>query len=324
MSRALDLTGKVFGKLTVIQRVENNPWGKAQWLCQCECGNKIEVISSFLNTGRKTCCPQCSQANKLPFREDLTGLKVGKLTVLGYSKEMTEQKAAECYERKTFWKCQCECGNITYVRTADLKNQHVLSCGCIQKEKSAEIMKSQVQPLGAQSRLIDLTGQRFGRLVVISRYNQDDNSGHPMWVCQCDCGNIHIVSGAALRKGVTQSCGCLGNSTGEALIKQILDQAHIPYKQEYKFDDLIDKKQLRYDFAIFDKQGNLRELIEYDGRQHSDPTSNWYTEEVLKHDQMKTDYARKNNIPLLRISYLNKDKINLLYILSPLDKDKKE
>ena len=53
------------------------------------------------------------------------------------------------------------------------------------------------------SRLIDLTGQRFGRLTV-QKYDKC-----AYWLCACDCGNTVRVDGSHLRKGVTQSCGCL-------------------------------------------------------------------------------------------------------------------
>lgn len=59
-------------------------------------------------------------------------------------------------------------------------------------------------------RLIDLTGQRFGRLVVLGRAGSD-NAGHPKWLCRCDCGNTVIARGAYLRGGNTQSCGCYGH-----------------------------------------------------------------------------------------------------------------
>lgn len=59
-------------------------------------------------------------------------------------------------------------------------------------------------------KLIDLTGQRFGRLVVAGRAN-NDNQGKPQWQCQCDCGQFVIVRGEKLRYGLTQSCGCLHN-----------------------------------------------------------------------------------------------------------------
>lgn len=60
-------------------------------------------------------------------------------------------------------------------------------------------------------RLIDLSNKRFGKLLVIRRV--EDNilpSGlkEPMWLCDCDCGNITIVRGAFLRTGHTISCGC--------------------------------------------------------------------------------------------------------------------
>lgn len=54
----------------------------------------------------------------------------------------------------------------------------------------------------------DLTGQRFGRLTVIQREG-NCKWGSIMWLCHCDCGGEKIVSGATLRDGRTQSCGCL-------------------------------------------------------------------------------------------------------------------
>ena len=57
-------------------------------------------------------------------------------------------------------------------------------------------------------KLIDLTGQRFGRLIVLRR--AEKNIDHrPAWQCKCDCGNIKIISGKCLRNGQTKSCGCL-------------------------------------------------------------------------------------------------------------------
>jgi hypothetical protein len=57
-------------------------------------------------------------------------------------------------------------------------------------------------------RLVDLTGQRFGRLAVLYRGANVDRC--VVWLCQCDCSpeaKIH-VRGAALRSGQTKSCGC--------------------------------------------------------------------------------------------------------------------
>lgn len=56
--------------------------------------------------------------------------------------------------------------------------------------------------------LIDLTGQRFGRLVVIERYGSD-RFKRAMWKCQCDCGEVRVIHGFNLTQGKSKSCGCL-------------------------------------------------------------------------------------------------------------------
>lgn len=57
------------------------------------------------------------------------------------------------------------------------------------------------------SRLIDLTGQRFGRLIVLGR-TELEKTGQARWLCKCDCGNETVVQSYDLRSGNTQSCGC--------------------------------------------------------------------------------------------------------------------
>lgn len=59
------------------------------------------------------------------------------------------------------------------------------------------------------SKLIDLTGKRFGRLLVVSR--SENKSGTVAWKCKCDCGNETVVRSDCLRIGKIQSCGCLRN-----------------------------------------------------------------------------------------------------------------
>ncbi len=56
-------------------------------------------------------------------------------------------------------------------------------------------------------KLIDITGRRFGRLVVLKKMPPRKGGGSN-WLCQCDCGNQHIAIGSNLRKGDTTSCGC--------------------------------------------------------------------------------------------------------------------
>lgn len=62
------------------------------------------------------------------------------------------------------------------------------------------------------NKLVDLTGQRFGRLVVLKREKNHVYPGgqqHVMWLVRCDCGVEFIVRGVSLKNGFTKSCGCL-------------------------------------------------------------------------------------------------------------------
>jgi hypothetical protein len=54
---------------------------------------------------------------------------------------------------------------------------------------------------------MDLTGQRYGRLTVISAVKKN-SYGKFFWLCKCDCGNKKVIYGASLRNGDIQSCGC--------------------------------------------------------------------------------------------------------------------
>lgn len=58
------------------------------------------------------------------------------------------------------------------------------------------------------SKLIDLTGQKFGRLTVLYKDMSRKTNCGSYWICQCDCGNIKSVRSSSLRNGDIQSCGC--------------------------------------------------------------------------------------------------------------------
>lgn len=61
--------------------------------------------------------------------------------------------------------------------------------------------------------LIDLTGQKFGRLRVLARSPGLTNAGYPTWNCICECGTELTVSGKCLKRGHQKSCGCLRKET---------------------------------------------------------------------------------------------------------------
>ena len=63
---------------------------------------------------------------------------------------------------------------------------------------------------------LDITNQRFGRLVAIKKASS--KSGKTYWLCKCDCGNITEVQTAHLRNGSIKSCGCLHKNPNQSNI----------------------------------------------------------------------------------------------------------
>lgn len=112
---------------------------------------------------------------------DLTGQRFGHWTVLS--------RAENDRRGNTRWLCQCDCGRQGVVSSPNLKTGASRSCGC----RDGIFVD------------FDLTGKRFGRLLVIKKI--DDKEGD-YWHCRCDCGVEKDIIGRSLRKGVTQSCGC--------------------------------------------------------------------------------------------------------------------
>ena len=221
----------------------------------------------------------------MPGLIDLTGQKFGLLTVL----ERAENKG-----KQTQWLCECQCGNKKIVYATNLRRGLTTSCGCYRKEKLS------------MNKLQDLTGLKFGKLTVIGLHHYDETKRQYYWSCVCECGGQTIVYGGHLKDGHTKSCGCV-KSLGEEKIAKILRENNIPFQKEYVFKDCrgLSNGVLRFDFAIFDEKG-LSYLIEYDGIQHDiNFNTTWDKnggfENRQKHDQIKDQYCKQNNIPLLRI-----------------------
>ena len=139
-------SGMVIGRLTVknIDHFDRKSNGRkvAYWNCDCSCGTKDVVVSMATLyeglAGRRVPSCGCRHREQLSIgqknktNEDLTGRKFGRLTVLG-----SEYRTTSKGEKVLRWKCQCECGNITYVAKSQLLSGDTKSCGCYRKEKLA-------------------------------------------------------------------------------------------------------------------------------------------------------------------------------------------
>jgi hypothetical protein len=122
-----DLTGQKFNHLIVVALFDKKDKdSRFLWECKCDCGSDeiILATSRDLKNGRKKSC-NCLKNKKIKLPIDLTGKTFGKLKVIemdrGYQSENGQFK----------WRCECDCGNITYVTTRNLKSETTQSCGCI-------------------------------------------------------------------------------------------------------------------------------------------------------------------------------------------------
>lgn len=117
--KLMDLTSRLFGRLTVLSRADNNKQGNTRWLCRCTCGVEKVVRSSDLQRGDSKSCG-CLRA---PFK-DLTGQVFGRWIALS-----CEGSGQRGYSR---WLCRCDCGVEKVVRSSDLHGQKgSKSCGCL-------------------------------------------------------------------------------------------------------------------------------------------------------------------------------------------------
>lgn len=297
MPKLIDLTGKRFGKLVVLERGENyiSPNGTklTRWICQCDCGEIIHTTLSHLKYGHTKSCG-CMK-NLGYSKKILTGQRFGKLLVI--------EEKHRSKNGNVMWLCKCDCGNETVVNSSHLIQNHTLSCGCLHKES----MKNSYE---------DLTNKKFGRLTALEKIDASDDCNTIKWKCICDCGTIIEVRRGNLTNGHTKSCGCM-LSYGEEIIGFVLNQNNISFEKQFKPKDFKFSNNYtpRFDFIV-DYNG-IKYLIEYDGKTHFKFSNNkdWNTEDSFKkrrnRDLEKNKYCFENNIPIIRIPYTHHNKIKI-------------
>ncbi len=142
----------------------------------------------------------------------IVGKKFGKLTVV----RILPHKKYGQYVLE----CVCECGLIRNVLAGNLKKGHTISCGRCSKIKN-------------------ITGQTFGRLIVI-RFSHIAHE-NAYWICKCSCGTEKSICGASLRNGATVSCGCYGR---EQRIKGCTKHGQ-SYTKDYERAEVRKRREMR-------------------------------------------------------------------------------
>ena len=111
------------------------------------------------------------------------------------------------------------------------------------------------------------------------------------------------------------------SSRAEVCIHEILEQAGLNFEEEYIFPELKSNngRPLRFDFAVFDDDGNIDFLIEYQGIQHYEPKSKFGGWDGLRkqqfNDMKKREYCKKHGYKLIAIPYLDEGRIDYDYIM---------
>jgi len=193
-----DISGQRFGRLVALRSTEERKNGSVMWECRCDCGNTAIVKSKQLLSRSTLSCGCLRKERALEQTVNISGQRFGKLVAL----KPTEERRHGI----VLWECKCDCGNTAYVLKTSLKKGATRSCGCLHQESAN------------RNPVRDLTGQRFGKLVVVGPTEQRKGS-NVVWECKCDCGNTTFATTNVLTNGNKRSCSCLNK---EYLVENVI------------------------------------------------------------------------------------------------------
>lgn len=188
MKELNNLSGRTFGRWTVLDYFILTAKGEKKWKCRCTCGTERFVLERSLKSGGSLSCGCLrKEAAQKAVAYDLAGSVFGELTVLRKSDRKRSYGGV-------WWLCQCTCGKLCDASATMLINGKQTHCG---KEHH-----------GKNYAFADVTGKRFHRLTALYPTTKRDEKGSVIWHCACDCGNEIDVSYNSLMYSELKSCGC--------------------------------------------------------------------------------------------------------------------
>jgi len=190
--KMLYLAGQRFGKLTAIRCTDETDKKGYIWECLCDCGKTVFLPTTKFKSAKGVRSCGCLRKEFYEsIKVDITGKTFYRLTAIKSTEERDKLKNA-------LWLFKCACGNEFKASGSEVMRGQIRSCGCVPK-----------------SPLLQLEGQRFGRLTVIRKTGEKNNKRQFLWECDCDCGGKTVVAGITLKTGGIKSCGCFRRECSE-------------------------------------------------------------------------------------------------------------
>jgi len=241
---------------------------------ECDKHGKFEQrLHNHFNLGQ--ICKECSIENRISITDDLKNwIKVNEYTIIKYNG----------YKSKSLIKCVKK--HLFKSTIDNLKNYGCAICveiNRLSKEREKFIEASKLTWCDG------FINFHYDTLIY--------NGKRKLFTMESDVGLISQLPDNHLRGFLPRK------STGETIIKNILDKYSINYEKEKKFDGCVNKRKLRFDFYIHDK--NI--CLEYNGIQHYQKVDRFGGENAFNYqknnDLIKSNFCEKNNIKLIIISY---------------------
>ena len=269
---------------------------------KCSCGNEFETTFDKFKSRNKRQCNECSKkilANKkkLSYEEVKQFIEVD-------SNSGCKLLSKEYNNAQEKLLIQCKCGNVFKTKWNHFKNSYQRQCPDCGREITSskrrldnEYVKKYIEQFGCK--LLSTYKNRYTKITI-----------------QCKCGNVFETLFCMFKDYDVHSCKICrekekSTSKCEVKIEKWLINNNIKYEPQYTFEDCRHDRKLKFDFAILNKDNEVKMLIEFDGKQHfglglfSDDTEKMIEQYAMvkQSDETKNEYCFKNCIPLLRIPY---------------------
>lgn len=279
----------------------------ASLVFKCECG-EIFTTTWKQFSSQKTKKRQCNTCGQIRSNQSrIYNINEIRLFCSEIGVELLSDNYINC---KTLLNFKCNCGNVFETTFDYMKNGNRKYCfDCQPKHGNLYFKGNPAHNLISEKDFLDKLTSKYGNeYELVSDYINVKKKIKLKHIC----GYIWNTNYDKVINGSNECPECFDNKNSKLSrkIQKWLEDNHIEYVKEFSFEDCFYKKPLKFDFAVFLKE-KIIILIEADGEQHYAPfrfikdeeTRERKFKETQIRDNIKNDYCKSNDIPLIRIPY---------------------